>query len=46
MSVVLTVVGDVDLEGDELIVVRFHSPSGGILGGVWGLGFGTIADDD
>ena len=40
-------VADDDLdEPSEVVVVSFHSPHGARLGGYWGLGFGTIVDDD
>lgn len=42
----ITVNGDDVFEGDELLVVQFHTPTNTNIGGVWGLGFGTILDDD
>jgi hypothetical protein len=44
--VTVTVNGDVDLEGDELFLVRLTNPIGGRLGGLFGLGFAAILDDD
>ncbi|MGI9601108.1 MAG: neocarzinostatin apoprotein domain-containing protein, partial [Acidimicrobiales bacterium] len=38
--------GDAVGENDELIVVRFHSPTDAVLGGFYGLGVGVIVDDD
>jgi alpha-tubulin suppressor-like RCC1 family protein len=45
-TVSITVGGDTEIEPDEYIVVSFHDPVGALMGGFWGLGFGTIANDD
>ena len=42
----ITVNGDVTVEPDELVVVRFSSPTNATLGGYYGLGFGGITNDD
>jgi photosystem II stability/assembly factor-like uncharacterized protein len=38
--------GDGVDEPDELIVISLLEPTNASIGGLWGLGFGTIADDD
>lgn len=43
---VVRVRGDVVAEADELVVVAFGGATGASVGGAWGLGFGTIVDDD
>lgn len=45
-TVTIVVNGDVDVEGDEYVVIRFHDAVGGVLGGFLGLGFGTVTNDD
>ncbi len=45
-SVSVTVNGDVTDEPDELVVVSFRNPTNATMGGFWGLGFGSITDDD
>jgi len=45
-TVPIEVLGDGVAEGDELIIVRFHSPSNAVIGGFLGLGVGEILDDD
>ena len=42
----LRVRGDTTAERDELIIVSFQSPTNARIGGFWGLGAGTIIDDD
>ncbi|MDH4170635.1 MAG: neocarzinostatin apoprotein domain-containing protein, partial [Acidimicrobiia bacterium] len=42
----IEVLGDDLDENDELIVVRFHSPTNATVGGFYGLGVGVITDDD
>ncbi|MEZ5164975.1 MAG: neocarzinostatin apoprotein domain-containing protein [Acidimicrobiales bacterium] len=42
----VTVHGDRRVEADELLVVSFRNPVNATLGGYWGLGFGTVIDDD
>ncbi|MDH3705120.1 MAG: neocarzinostatin apoprotein domain-containing protein [Acidimicrobiia bacterium] len=42
----IDVLGDELDELDELIVVRFHSPTNAVLNGFYGLGVGVIEDDD
>ena len=42
----VTVHGDVEAEADELIVMAFGQVDGGRIGGLWGLGFGVVLDDD
>lgn len=37
---------DLDRENDQLIVVSFHHPTGAVMGGFWGLGYGGVVDDD
>jgi hypothetical protein len=45
-TVPIVVTGDSTVEADEYVVVSFHDPTNGALGGFWGLGLGTIIDDD
>lgn len=45
-AVSLTVHGDDRAEGDELVFIRFDRADRARLGGLWGVGFGTILDDD
>jgi flagellar hook assembly protein FlgD len=45
-TVPITVAGDDEPEGDELVFVRFALPDRARLGGLWGVGFATILDDD
>jgi len=45
-TVSIRVVPDGVDERDELVVVSFGSPTNARMGGFWGLGFGTILDDD
>lgn len=43
----IPIVDDQLVEGDEYVVVSFQVVSGGArMGGFWGLGFGSILDDD
>ena len=42
----VTIVGDTVDELDELVVVSFTNPTNTTMGGFFGLGFGTITDDD
>jgi hypothetical protein len=46
-TVSISVFGDTVAEPDENVVVSFHDPTGGgHIGGTWGLGKGTITNDD
>jgi hypothetical protein len=45
-SIAVPIVGDQVQEPNELIVVAFTAPQQATLGGVWGLGFGVITNDD
>ena len=45
-TALVRVVGDVVDEVDEYVLVSFSSPTNAKMGGFWGLGFGTIVDDD
>lgn len=45
-SLDVAVIGDTIDEFDESFWVRFTSPVGAVLGGFFGLGHGTIVDDD
>src|SRR5207244_344641 len=45
-TVPITVVGDTIDEDDESFVVALSSPTNAIIGGLYGLGAGTIVDDD
>jgi hypothetical protein len=42
----IAVRGDTQPESDEMLVVSFGSPTHARMGGYWGLGFGSIVDDD
>ncbi len=45
-TVSITVRGDAQPEPDELLVVSFGNPTHARMGGFWGLGFGSVVDDD
>jgi hypothetical protein len=45
-TVTIAVNGDTEVEPNECILVRFHDPTNAALGGYFGLGVGTITDDD
>ncbi len=45
-TVTIPVHGDTIPEGDEYVVVAFGSPVSATIGGFYGLGFGTITNDD
>ncbi|MEZ5140179.1 MAG: Calx-beta domain-containing protein [Acidimicrobiales bacterium] len=45
-TISIKVAGDKAIEGDELVLVSFGSPKNATIGGFFGLGFGTIVDDD
>ena len=45
-TVAISVTGDTLVEANEYIVVSFSNPVNAHMGGFWGLGFGTITDDD
>lgn len=45
-TVTVEVKGDTVPEPDEYIVVQFGNPTNATMGGFWGLGFGSISDDD
>lgn len=45
-TVSIAVRGDAQPEPDELLVVSFGSPTHARMGGFWGLGFGSVVDDD
>ena len=45
-SVTIVVNGDALVEPDEYVVVSFHDPTNANMGGYFGLGFGTITNDD
>lgn len=45
-TVLVPVHGDVDVEPDEFFGVSFHDPTNARLGGLFGLGFGTVDNDD
>lgn len=42
----IDVIGDTEREGDEALLVYTGNPVNARIGGVWGLGAGTIVDDD
>ncbi|MEZ5183262.1 MAG: Calx-beta domain-containing protein [Acidimicrobiales bacterium] len=42
----IEVTDDLDVEGDEYLVVFVNTPTNARMGGFFGLGFGGIADDD
>jgi sugar lactone lactonase YvrE len=45
-TVSVSINGDTQVEPDEYIIVSFHDPTNAKLGGVWGLGYGVITDDE
>jgi hypothetical protein len=45
-TVTITVNGDTLVEPDEYIIVSFTNPTNARMGGIWGLGVGTITNDD
>ena len=45
-TVRIDVASDTAPEPDELLVVAFGNPTHARMGGYWGLGFGSIVDDD
>jgi hypothetical protein len=45
-TVSIPVDGDPQVEADEYVVVAFHDPTSAVIGGFWGLGFGSITNDD
>ena len=45
-SVAVSVLGDTDVEPDEYLVISFRNPTNALMGGFWGLGLGTIVNDD
>jgi hypothetical protein len=45
-TVPISVNGDTLVEPDEYLIVSFHDPTNAVMGGFWGLGFGTIVNDD
>ncbi len=45
-TVPIVVSGDVDMEADELVVLSFRNSTNATMGGAWGIGTGTILDDD
>ena len=45
-SIQVTVYGDTAIEADEYLVLQATGATMGEVGGLWGLGFGTIANDD
>jgi hypothetical protein len=45
-TVTVLVNGDATAEADEYVVVSFHDATNAYVGGFWGLGFGTITNDD
>ena len=45
-TVAVTIKGDTLDENDELALVSFTNPANATIGGVYGLGFATITDDD
>ncbi len=45
-TVTIAVSGDTLVEPDEYVAVSFHDPTNASMGGVWGLGFGVITNDD
>jgi fibronectin-binding autotransporter adhesin len=45
-SVTISVNGDTLVEPTEYIVVAFHDPTNATIGGYWGLGFGTITNNN
>ena len=45
-TVAVTVRGDTLVEPNEWVIVPFRNPTNAVMGGVWGVGFGAIANDD
>lgn len=45
-TVRIEITGDTDVEVDEYVVVGFHHPVDADMGGFWGLGIGTVLNDD
>lgn len=45
-AVSITLIGDDAPEADEMVFVRFAQPANARLGGVFGIGFAIITDDD
>ena len=45
-TVPITINADLYDEWDELFAVSFHDPTNAKVGGFYGLGFGTITDND
>jgi len=45
-TVSVKVVGDTLVERDEYVVVSFSNPVNARIGGIWGLGFAVITNDD
>lgn len=45
-TVAVTIQDDATVEPIEYFVVSFRNPTGAVLGGYYGLGFGRITDDD
>src|SRR5439155_330268 len=45
-AVSIQVKGDTLVEPNECILVRFHDPTNAALGGYFGLGVGTVTNDD
>ena len=45
-SVTITVNGDTVVEPDECVLVHFHDATNAVVGGFYGIGVGTIINDD
>jgi hypothetical protein len=45
-SVTITVNGDTVVEPDECVLVHFHDATDAVVGGFYGIGVGTIVNDD
>jgi hypothetical protein len=45
-SVTITVNGDTVVEPDECVLVHFHDATNAVVGGFYGIGVGTIVNDD
>jgi hypothetical protein len=45
-TVTIAVNGDTQIEPDEYVLVSFTNPTNAFLGGYYGLGVGTITNDD
>ncbi|HZJ26215.1 MAG TPA: Calx-beta domain-containing protein [Acidimicrobiia bacterium] len=45
-TVAITVNGDTLPEADEIFAIAFTNATNATIGGFWGLGFGTIQNDD